>query len=75
MSDEPEPQQVSKAALIAMSCIIAILLLVAIYANWQNAHREKIESVTVQRFTPVPSPSPLARASAAEDGGSYNAKP
>ena len=52
--------RVSKAAVIAMVCIIAALLLVAIYANWQNAHRDKIESVTVRRFTPAPSPTASA---------------
>jgi hypothetical protein len=60
MSEVGQPQHLSKAALIAMSCIVVALLLVAIYANWQNAHRDKIESVTVTRFTLSPSPSPSA---------------
>jgi hypothetical protein len=56
--DEAQPQRVSKAALIAMGVILLTLVLVAIYANWQNAHRDRIESVTVTRFTPSPTPSP-----------------
>jgi hypothetical protein len=56
--EERQPQRVSKAARIAMSVIVTALLLVAIYANWQNAHRDKIESVTVTQFAPPPSPSP-----------------
>ncbi len=58
MSEEDEPERVSKAAIVAMSCIVTALLLVASYANWQNAHRDRIESVTVKRFTPAPSSSP-----------------
>lgn len=57
MSEEPEPGPVSRAALIAMTTIITVLLLVAIYANWQNLHRDSIESTSVTRFTPSPSPS------------------
>jgi hypothetical protein len=57
MSEEGEPERVSRAALIAMVVIVILLLLVAIYANWQNLHRDQIESVTVKRFTPSPSPS------------------
>jgi hypothetical protein len=52
-----EAERVSKRAAIAMSAIIIALLLVAIYSNWQNAHRDKIESVTTTHFTPSPSPS------------------
>jgi hypothetical protein len=54
MSDD-QPQRVSKAA---MGAIVLTLLLVAIYANWQKARRDKVESVTVMHFTPAPSPSP-----------------
>jgi hypothetical protein len=57
MSDD-QPQRVSKAALIAMGAIVLTLLVVAIYANWQKTRRDKIESVTVMRFSPTPSPSP-----------------
>jgi hypothetical protein len=56
MSDEGT-QRVSKAALLAMGAIFLALLFVAIYANWQNAHRDRIESVTTTRFIPSPSPS------------------
>jgi hypothetical protein len=50
-------ERVSKGAVIAMSAIFIVLLVVAIYANWQNAHRDKIESVTAARFSPSPPPS------------------
>jgi uncharacterized membrane protein (DUF485 family) len=58
MKSDREIQRVSKGALIAMSAIVVTLLLVTIYANWQNASREKVQSVTVTHFTPLPSPSP-----------------
>jgi cell division septal protein FtsQ len=58
MNDEGQARQrVSKAALIAMGAIVGALLFVAIFSNWQNAHRKKFESVTVTRFSPSPSPS------------------
>lgn len=60
MNEAREPERVSKSAVIAMAAIVIVLLLVAIYANWQNTHRGKIESVTVRHFTPPPSPSPSA---------------
>jgi hypothetical protein len=56
--DNDAPDPASKSAWIAMGAIVIVLLLVAIYANWQNAHRQKIESVTITRFNPSPSPSP-----------------
>ncbi len=55
MSDDSG--RVSKGAVLAMCAIVVALLLVAIYANSQKAHRSRIESVTVTRFTPAPSPS------------------
>jgi hypothetical protein len=58
MNDDDQPQRVSKAALIATCAIVLTLLVEAIYANWQKAHRDKIESVTVMHFTPSPAPSP-----------------
>jgi hypothetical protein len=62
MNDNALPSdRVSKSALIAMSAIVIVLLLVAIYANWQNVHRNAIESVTITRFTPSPSPSSSPR--------------
>jgi len=49
---------VSKGALVAMIAIVVGLVVVATYANWQNAHREQIESTTVTRFAPEASASP-----------------
>ncbi len=51
-------ERVSTGAMIAMIAIVLGLLLVAIYANWQNAHRDLIETTTVTRITPEASSSP-----------------
>jgi len=51
-------ERLSKSAGIAMIAIVASLIVVAIYANWQNAHRDLIETTTVTRFTPEASASP-----------------
>ena len=51
-------ERVSKSALIAMIAIVVGLIVVAIYANWQNAHRDYIEATTVTRFAPEASASP-----------------
>jgi len=51
-------ERVSAGAMIAMIAIVLGLLLVAIYANWQNAHRDLIETTTVTRITPEASSSP-----------------
>lgn len=51
-------ERVSKGALIAMIAIVVGLIVVVTYANWQNAHRESIESTTVIRFAPEASASP-----------------
>jgi len=53
-------ERLSKSALIAMIAIVAGLIVVAIYANWQNAHRDLIETTTVTRFTPEASASPTS---------------
>lgn len=53
-----QEERVSKAAWIAMSAIVIGLVVVATYANWQNANREQIENTTVTRFAPEASPSP-----------------
>jgi len=53
-------ERVSKSALIAMIAIVVGLIVVAIYANWQNAHRDLIETTTVTRFTPEASASPYS---------------
>ncbi len=52
-------ERVSKGALIAMIAIVVGLIVVATYANWQNAHRESIESTMVIRFAPEASASPI----------------
>ena len=44
-------------ALIAMIAIVVGLIVVAVYANWQNLHRDVIETTTVTRITPTPSVS------------------
>jgi hypothetical protein len=51
-------ERVSKSAMIAMIAIVVGLIVVATYANWQNAHRDQIESTTVTRFAPEASASP-----------------
>jgi len=51
-------ERISKGALIAMIAIIVSLIVVATYANWQNAHRDRIETITLSRFTPEASASP-----------------
>jgi drug/metabolite transporter (DMT)-like permease len=51
-------ERVSKGAWIAMIAIVAGLVVVATYANWQNTQRDQIESTTVTRFAPEASPSP-----------------
>ena len=48
----------SKGAWIAMIAIVVGLVVVATYANWQNAHRNQIESTTVTRIGPEASASP-----------------
>jgi hypothetical protein len=51
-------ERVSKGALIAMIAIVIGLVVVATYANWQNAHRDQIENTTATRFAPEASASP-----------------
>jgi hypothetical protein len=51
-------ESISKSALIAMIAIVVGLIVVATYANWQNAHRDRIETTTVTRFGPEASASP-----------------
>ena len=57
-TDEDKEERVSKGALVAMIAIVVGLVVVATYANWQNAHRDQIESTTVTRFAPEASASP-----------------
>ena len=49
---------VPKAMLVAMAVIVGSIAILSIYANWQNAHRGRIESTIVTRFTPTPTPLP-----------------
>ena len=56
--DSNKEECVSKSALIAMIAIIVGLMVVATYANWQNADRDRIETTTVTHFTPEASASP-----------------
>ena len=51
-------ERMSKGAWIAMIAIVVGLVVVATYANWQNAHRNQIESTTVSRIAPEASASP-----------------
>jgi len=51
-------ERVSKGAWIAMIAIVLGLVVVATYANWQNAHPNQIESTTVTRIAPEASASP-----------------
>ena len=55
---EDKEERVSKGALVAMIAIVVGLVVVATYANWQNAHRYQIESTTVTRIAPEASASP-----------------
>ena len=57
-TNKDKEERVSKGAWIAMIAIVAGLVVVATYANWQNAHRNQIESTTVTRIAPEASASP-----------------
>jgi hypothetical protein len=57
---EEKEERISKGALIAMIAIVVGLIVVVVYANWQNAHRDRIETTTVTRITPEPSASPAS---------------
>jgi hypothetical protein len=56
--DSNKEERISRNAVIAMVAIVAALIVVAIYANWQSLHRDVIETTTVTRITPSPSASP-----------------
>jgi hypothetical protein len=51
-------ERISIGALTAMIAIVVGLIIVAVYANLQNLHRDVIETTTVTRITPAPSASP-----------------
>jgi hypothetical protein len=58
MDQNPPPaERVSLAAWWAMGVIVGALLFVAIYANFQRAHRDRVESVTIIRSSPTPAAS------------------
>ena len=57
-TNKDKEELVSKGAWIAMIAIVVGLVVVATYANWQNAHRNQIESTTVTRIAPEASASP-----------------
>jgi uncharacterized membrane protein len=56
--DSKRDERISIGALTAMIAIVVGLIIVAVYANWQNLHRDVIETTTVTRITPTPSASP-----------------
>jgi len=58
--ESKQGERIAKAILVAMAVIVVAAALLSIYANWQNAHRNRIESTTVTRFTPTPTPRPSA---------------
>ena len=58
--ESKQGERISKAMLVTMVVILVAVALLSIYANWQNAHRNRIESTTVTRFTPTPTPRPSA---------------
>ena len=57
-TSKDKEERVSRGAWIAMIAIVVGLVVVATYANWQNAHRNQIESTTVTRIAPEASASP-----------------
>ncbi len=59
--DSKKDQRISIGALVAMIAIVVGLIVVAVYANWQNLHRDAIETTTVTRFIPSPSASASPR--------------
>jgi len=56
--DSNKEERISMGALTAMIAIVVGLIVVTVYANWQNLHRDVIETTTVTRVTPTASPSP-----------------
>jgi uncharacterized membrane protein YidH (DUF202 family) len=55
--DSKREERISRNAVIAMLAIVAALVVVAAYANWQNLHRDVIETTTTIRIAPAASPS------------------
>jgi hypothetical protein len=56
--DSNKEERISIGALTAMIAIVVGLIVVTVYANWQNLHHDVIETTTVTRVTPTASPSP-----------------
>jgi hypothetical protein len=48
---------VQRGAVRLMIGIVVAMVLLAIYANVQRHRRDKIESVTITRISPAPSPA------------------
>jgi hypothetical protein len=57
-TSKDKEERVSRGGWIAMIAIVVSLIVVATYANWQNAHSNQIESTTVTRIAPEASASP-----------------
>lgn len=57
-NNSKEEKRVSRGAAIAMIVIVLGLALVSLYANWQNAHRQRIEKTSVTRLVSPLSPPP-----------------
>jgi hypothetical protein len=55
--DSNKNERISTGALTAMIAVVVGLIVVAVYANWQNLHRDVIETTTVTRIAPSPSAS------------------
>ena len=55
--DSKKDERISMGALTAMIATVVGLIVIALYANWQNLHRDVIETTTVTRITPSPSAS------------------
>lgn len=55
MSEVEAP--VSRRALVAMGVILLAVAFLAVFSNWQNARRARVESTRVTRFSPSPAPS------------------
>jgi hypothetical protein len=56
--DSNKEERISIGAHTAMIAIVVGLIVVTVYANWQNLHHDVIETTTVTRVTPTASPSP-----------------
>lgn len=55
--DSNKEERISMGAVTAMIAVVVGLLVVAVYANWQKLHYDEIETTTITRISPSPSPS------------------